>query len=307
MTTTKLLVSTVLTSTAFALAGAVLASCGPAKQIATPRESAALAWAYPTGPQDGTPQPLPAGPQRVPGSARTFTLAEVNDDLNPPDWFPNEHPLAPPIVAHGVKDGPTPCAECHLMNGQGFPGAANLNGLPAAYIIEQVHAFKSGDRGSSQSSRFDTAEMIKVAQAVRESDLNTAAAYFSALPPRPFVRVVETGVVPATLGDYYGWLDLVPGGAPEPIAGRIIEVPEDTVRAFRSDPHVGIVDYVAPGAVARGAALGVRGGGRTAVPQLSWFRPCAVRAPRRRWLAVRPLISPECCGTSKRARGMAAR
>ena len=307
MTTTKLLVSTVLTSTALALAGAVLASCGPEKQIATPRESAALAWAYPTGPQDGTPQPLPAGPQRVPGSARTFTLAEVNDDLNPPDWFPNEHPLAPLIVAHGVKDGPTPCAECHLMNGQGFPGAANLNGLSAAYIVEQVQAFKSGDRRSSQSSRFDTAEMIKVAQKVSESDLNAAAAYFSALPPRPFVRVVETSVVPASRGDYYGWLDLVPSGAPEPIAGRIIEVPEDTVRAFRSDPHVGIVDYVPVGAIARGAALvasGGRAGSRAAVVMVP---SCAERALRRRSLAARPPISPECCGTSKPARATVVR
>ncbi len=201
----------------------------------------------------------------MPGSARTLTLAEVNDDRNPPDWFPNEHPPAPAIVAHGAKGGPTPCAECHLMNGQGFPGAANLNGLPAAYIVEQVHAFKSGNRRSSQADRPDTLEMIKVAQTVSETDLNAAAAYFSGLPPRPFVRVVETATVPATRGDYYGWLDLVPNAAPEPIAGRIIEVPEDTVRAFRSDPHVGIVDYAPPGAVESGAAL-VRSGGSGGQP-----------------------------------------
>ena len=52
----------------------------------------------------------------------------------------------------------------------------------------------------------------------------------------------------------------MPGGAPEPIAGRIIEVPEDTVRMFRGDPHLGIVDYVPLGAVERGRTL-VRSGG----------------------------------------------
>jgi cytochrome c553 len=244
--------------TALALAEAVLTSCDRSHRAGAP--PASLDWAYPKAGASAVLDPLQKGPQRVPGSPLTFTLEQVNDELNPVDWFPDEHPQAPGIVAHGHKGGPTPCAECHLMNGQGFLGAANINGLPAAYIVEQVHAFKSGERRSAQSDHFDTLEMVKVAQQVSEADLTAAAGYFANLSRLRWVRMVETDTVPATRPDHYGWLDLVPGGPPEPIAGRIIEVPEDTVRMFRSDPHVGIVDYVPMGAVERGRAL-VRSGG----------------------------------------------
>ncbi len=120
--------------------------------------------------------------------------------------------------------------------------------------------FRSGRRRSSQPDRLDTLEMIKVAQQVSGADLNAAAAYYAATPRRARHKVVETDTVPATRPSYFGWLDLVPGGKPEPIAGRIIEVPEDAARLFLSDPHVMIIDYVPPGSVVRGEKL-VRTGG----------------------------------------------
>jgi cytochrome c553 len=107
--------------------------------------------------------------------------------------------------------------------------------------------------------------MVEVADKVSEPDLAAAAAYFASLQRRRWVRVVETGAVPATRPDHYGWFDLVPGGKPEPIAGRVVEVAEDWNRMSVEDPHSGTVAYVPNGAIERGAAL-VRTGGPAGQP-----------------------------------------
>lgn len=240
------------------LALIALAGCHPASKP-KPSVPAELAWAYPHAPPGPFPDVGPE-PYHVPGSALSFTQAQILDDRNPPDWFPGEHPAPPQIVAHGHAGGPTPCAACHFANGEGFLGGADLAGLPASYIIEQVREFRAGSRASAQADRADTLEMIKVAKQVGDADLAAAAAYFSALPRNPRVRVVETEIVPVTRPNHYGWLDLVPGGGTEPIKGRIIEVSEDPRRLFVADSHVGIVDYVPQGALASGQAL-VRSGG----------------------------------------------
>jgi len=232
-----------------------LSACNP-----KPGPPASLSWAYPKAAEAPLPQPGP-GLHRIPGSVRTFIAAELNDDRNPVDWKPEQHPLAPGIVAHGREGGPTPCAECHLFNGGGFIGAPDLAGLPAAYIVQQVQEFRAGRRLSAEPRRPATHEMIEVAQRVTDAELVQAAAYFASLPRRPRYRVVETGRVPATRPDYYGWLDLVPGGGFEPIRGRVVEAPEDTSRMFLADPDSGAVVYVPSGALTRGAAL-VQTGGR---------------------------------------------
>lgn len=95
------------------------------------------------------------------------------------DWFPDEHPPVPPIAGTGRKGGASPCAECHLYDGHGFIGAADLAGLPAAYIVEQVKAFRSGARRSAQlPDRFDTTEMIKESRQVTD-----IVADLASLPP----------------------------------------------------------------------------------------------------------------------------
>lgn len=232
-----------------------VAACAPHKtSSASPAD-----WAYPGGP----PGPLPIEPakvNRVPGSALALNADQVWDELNPPDWFPGEHPAPPRIVAHGVTGGAIPCGECHLIDGQGFQGTPDLNGLPAGYIVEQVHAFRAGDRRTALPLHTATGEMVEVARKVGDADLAEAAAYFAALPRRPWFRVVETDKVPATKPAHYGWYDLVPGGGMEPIKGRIIEVPEDTRRTYMSDPHSAMVAYVPTGSIARGQALAASGG-----------------------------------------------
>ena len=192
----------------------------------------------------------------MPGSAVTFSKAQITDEATPPDWFPQSHPPAPPIVAHGHAGGPIPCATCHLLNGAGFLGAPDLAGLPAAYIVEQVQQFRNGTRRSAERDRPAVSEMVRVAAVVSDADLASAAAYFAALPRVARFRVVEATRVPVTQPDHYGWLDIVPNGGTEPIGGRIIEVAEDTRRMmWLSDPHSGVVDYVPVGAIARGGAI----------------------------------------------------
>src|SRR5258708_40094232 len=46
-----------------------------------------LTWAYPI-PDKAPPSAEDAGPKKIPGSARSYTQAQIDDQFNPPDWFP---------------------------------------------------------------------------------------------------------------------------------------------------------------------------------------------------------------------------
>jgi cytochrome c553 len=243
------------------LVGLILAVGADARSPSVPP---ALDWAYPRAAPGPLPD-VPPGTYHVPGGTRSYTAQQLNDDARPPDWNPEQHPPPPDVVLHGHAGGPTPCASCHLVGGQGFLGIPDLAGLEATYIVDQVQAFRSGARRSSEPGRFATRQMIDVASRISAADLAAAASYFASLPRRQWVRVVETATVPATRPDHYGWLDRVPGGATVPIGGRIVELAEDWDRMLLSDPGSGVVAYVPSGAVARGEAL-VRTGGAGGQP-----------------------------------------
>jgi len=220
-----------------------------------------LAWAYPSGAETAFGKPLGPGPFNMPGSPLILTAAQIEKADGPIDWYPQDHPPAPAIVRGPAASGTTPCAECHGFNGAGFPGSADLAGLQAAYIVEQVKAFRSGDRRSAEPGQPNTAEMIKAAQSVTPEELDEAATYFSSLPRVPWLRVIETKTVPRTIADKYGWLNPAPGGGTEPVGDRVVELSDDLQRGFLNDDHVTLTDYVPPGAVARGGAIAATGGG----------------------------------------------
>jgi cytochrome c553 len=273
-----------------------------------------LAWAYPSGTQTIYGQPLGPGPFHLPGSNLTLTRAQVDQTDGPIDWYPDDHPPAPAIVRGPTASKTTPCAECHGLNGAGVPGSADLAGLPADYIIEQVTAFRSGDRRSAKRDQPDTAEMIKAARSVQPQELADAAAYFSSLPRKSWLRVIETTTVQRTIPDKFGWLDPAPHGGHEPIGNRIVELSDDMQRGFLYDDHVMLTDFVPSGSVARGKVVAATGGstqtpcstchgegllGTTAAPPLAG-RPAGyvartlwdIRVGARRGPAVAPMQAP---------------
>jgi cytochrome c553 len=215
-------------------------------------------WAYPVTPK---PAPLDTVKQKqVPGSAKKYTQAQIDDPFNPPDWFPDEHPPMPEIVAHG---GPKPagraCAQCHLPSGDGHPESASLAGLNVHYIIRQMAAFKNGERKGVRAG-----VMIAMAKVLTEAEVKAAADYFASLTPTPgYNKVIEAEKVPATYVGPGGMRFALGDGGFEPIGERIIVLPQNAERASLRDPKSGFADFVPRGSVAKGAALAAGGDGKT--------------------------------------------
>jgi cytochrome c553 len=195
----------------------------------------------------------------VPGSPATFTLQQVDDYFNVPDWHPAGHPTMPSAVAHGRKPDVIACGYCHLPNGQGRPENSSLAGLPAAYIVQQVADFKAGLRKSSDPRQLPIAMMIAVAGKANDKEIQVAADYFSALKPKPWIRVVETKTVPQT--HVAGWMMVASTPvAMEPIGQRIIEMPENLERTELRDDESGFIAYVPMGSIKAGRVLVATGG-----------------------------------------------
>jgi cytochrome c553 len=208
------------------------------------------AWAFPI--QAGSLPPESPEPKTIPGSSRKFTPKEIDDLLNPPDWFPEAHKPAPSIVQKG-HGAALACGSCHLMSGLGHPESADLTGFTAAYLIQQMADFRSGVRR-------DYARMNGIAKEVSDEEARQAAEWFASLPRRKFVRVVEAAMVPRTFVGQGRMRFVDPKGGMEPIGNRIITLPEDQELARLRDPRSGFVSYVPPGSVGRGKALVETGG-----------------------------------------------
>jgi cytochrome c553 len=212
------------------------------------------AWAY-NIPDKVQPPSAPAtGPVRVPGSNKEYDVKKIAGNATPPDWFPDEHPAAPPIVTGEGGVTQMACGSCHLMSGQGHPESADLAGLPAEYLVRQMNYFKTG-------ARKDDGRMGPIAKATSDEDIRKSAEYFAALKPNPWVKVVETDMPPKTYVATAGrHRVLSPEGGTEPIGHRIIETPVDPQRTNDRDPHSAFVAYVPSGSIARGEALVKTGG-----------------------------------------------
>jgi cytochrome c553 len=236
-----------------AVAAAWAMSANVASQQTAGQMRADKPWAFPAAVE----KPFPEDPQpkSLAGSTRTYTYAQVDDLLNPPDWFPDQHPTPPQVVVKG-EGARMACGACHLMSGLGHPESANVAGLPADYIVQQIADFRSG-------ARIDPMRMTGIAKAVTDEQAREAAQYFASLPRRQFNKTSETASVPRTFLGNGRMRYVEPGGATEPIGDRIITVPEEEARARLRDPNSGFLSYVAPGTLARGKDLVETGGGRT--------------------------------------------
>jgi cytochrome c553 len=250
------------------LLGALLTCCSTALVSQTPGGSPlerAIQWAYPATPPPTPgapppPRPAPETPVRVPGSAIALTLGQTRNTFDIPDWQPHEHPPMPSIVAHGHRPDVLACGYCHLPGGGGRPENAALAGLPRDYIVEQVMAFRNGDRRSTAAGRQPVELMIRAAKGSSDAEIQAAADYFTSIKYRSFTKVVEAARVPRTLTNGFLYLR-DPAGGSEAIGERIIEMPVDTERFELRDPAGPFIAYVPVGSIARGARLVQNWGG----------------------------------------------
>ena len=199
------------------------------------------------------------------GSKAKYSLVDIRDGQNVIDWFPQDHPVMSDLIKHGpaaLGDKKRGCGSCHLPNGKGRPENAGVAALPASYIIRQLNDFRSGKRHSADPRKPNTNTMIDLAKALSDDELKEAAEYFSSLSFTPWIRVVETDLVPKSriVGNLFLPLEQE---KTEPIGARIIEMPEDEeqTETYRN-PRVGFVAYVPPGSLARGKDLVTTGGAR---------------------------------------------
>ena len=218
-------------------------------------------WAYPVNPPGFKPKPDDGTPRRVAGSGATYTLTQLRDRFLSPVWHPGEHPLQPEVVARGRKPDVFACGFCHRADGPGGPENANLAGLPAAYIAQQMADYRSGARKTAVPGR-NIDLMISLARAAADAEVQAAAAYFSALKTRAVVRVVEADSVPRTYvtGWHFAAMDK---GEQEALGQRIVEMPEIFEQFENRDTHARFIAYVPKGSIQKGQELAATGGGKT--------------------------------------------
>jgi cytochrome c553 len=216
-------------------------------------------WAYPVTPPSPTFDSTVL--KQLPGSTKQFTQAQIEDDFNPPDWFPQDHPAMPSVVEHGIAPAVKACSKCHITNGEGHPESSDLAGLPKAYIERQVGEFKNGNRKGGRST-----SMIPIAKAISDADLSAAAQYYSALSPIEWTKVVETATVPKSRIGTGGMRFPQENAETEPLGNRIIELPQDPDRMEARDSRIGFIAHVPVGSIAKGEALVMSGGGGKTLP-----------------------------------------
>ena len=230
------------------------------------------AWAYAVTPPPpaGTPPAAPAAeadktPKSLAGTTRTFTIAQIASLNEPADWFPEDHPVMPPIVARGRQPMVRSCSYCHYPNGKGRPSNGGVAGLPVSYILQTLDDFKNGLRKPGDPRKVNVNQMITFAKNLTPEEARAAAEYFAATPWTQWVRVVETRTVPKTEAEGSIFFK-APGNMTEPIGVRIIETPEnDEQTEPLRNPRSGFIAYAPIGSIKKGEALVTRGGnGRTA-------------------------------------------
>ena len=220
----------------------------------------ALSWAYPLPPQ-GLPQPDPTKTYEAKGTKTgvKMTMQQINNLFAPPDWFPDEHPPVPPVVKNGRAPQVRACMSCHLPNGNGHPESASLSGLTSKYLVEQMYAFRDGNRTNNRAPI-----MALIAKDMTEAELKDAGDYFASIPRSQWkwMTVIEGKTAPKNhVGT--GGMSFIDEGTKETVPippNRIYEVASDNEAAEVRDPHSGFIDYVPEGSIKKGEILATTGG-----------------------------------------------
>ena len=247
------------------------------------------AWGY-TTPADPAMAPLPPAPSTpaaapdtttqisISGSKYQFSPAQISARFAPADWFPEDHPQMPEVVAHGRESANPPvwaCGMCHMPNGKGRPENADLTGLPADYILQQLMDFKNDRRTTSDKRKTNTGLMVGFAKSMTREEMEAAAHYFSSITPTPWTKVIESDTAPKTVARGGVFLTITGKDAGmEPLGNRIVETPisaEDF--EVKRNPRSGFLAYVPKGSLKKGETL-VRGGKTLAGKQVTACTVC---------------------------------
>jgi cytochrome c553 len=220
----------------------------------------AFAWAYPV-PDPPPPSNGDTGPKTLPGSTKSYTQAQIDDQFKPPDWFPQEHGPLPRVVETGIQA--QACGSCHLMSGLGHPESASLAGLPVAYMLRQMEDFKNNLRKDPEpyAPSLRAGRMNIIAAGLPEEEMRKAVEWFATLKPAVWYKVIEATTVPKTWVTGGRMRLPAPAGGTEPLGNRIITLPQDPARVELRDPHSGFIAYVPPGSLKKGEELVTKGGG----------------------------------------------
>ena len=207
-------------------------------------------------------------PRRVDGSSATYSLVDVRDGHDVIDWFPGDHPPMPDIIKHGpaslMAERGRACGSCHLPNGKGRPENAPPAGQPVTYTIRQLQDMRNGLRNSADPRKPNTPTMNALAKAMTDEEMREAAEYFAAMPWTPWMRVIETDLIPEMELEEGNMYITVGKERTVPLAGRIIETPEDAHQAnVLRNPRSAWVVYVPVGSLAKGKELVMTGAGKT--------------------------------------------
>jgi cytochrome c553 len=227
------------------------------------------AWAYAIAPPP-VPGATPPAPdtslKSLPGTSKQFTRQQIADGFGPADWYPEDHPVMPEIVAKGKRPDARACGLCHMPNGKGRQENAGVSGLPVSYFIQTMEDFRNDLRKSAEPRKANTVAMAMIAKALTPAEIKEAAEYFAKMKWTPWIRVVETTTVPKMRSAGGIWVPLEGENAgKEPIGMRVIETPEKVENTeFLRDPRSGFIAYVPVGSIKKGEALVKTGGnGRT--------------------------------------------
>jgi cytochrome c553 len=223
-------------------------------------------WAYTPPAPPGAPPPRSALPAdddavvRIPGTDRTMTRGALRGVKEIPDWYPDDRNGQMPTVVRTGREGVRACGLCHLADGGGRPENAPVNGLHVTYFIQQMEDFKNGLRRSADPRKANTNNMIGFAKMATAEEIRAAADYFAAQPYPKRIKVMESRTAPKVRlqGGMHMAIPTDEGGGMEPIGDRIVEVPDDNLRAEARDTRMGWSVYVPVGSLARGKQLSAK-------------------------------------------------
>jgi cytochrome c553 len=147
----------------------------------------------------------------------------------PAEPYPTSLPVAndkPAIAGRDIAlkgypgQGVLPCVGCHGVNGEGrAPLFPFIGGQYEPYLVQQLHKFKSGQRGDRANV------MTTIASGLSNDDIDAVSTYFASLMPRQLTPSTRTAASPSpesATGLPRGIVHLGAAMNPRPEEGRTV-------------------------------------------------------------------------------------